>query len=71
MQIWRDLDKVALMAAVFGACFSMLARVIGIRSPWLVLLLMFDFMALGEATEPPIALRMPWAVRATKRLRLE
>ncbi len=39
----RELRALAVLAAVlvFGASFELLRRVIGITSPWLVLLLMF------------------------------
>lgn len=64
MQAWRDLGKVAVMAAVFGVCFAMLASVIGIRSPWLGLLLMFYFMGLAKVAEPLFMLRLPQSLRA-------
>jgi Glycosyl-4,4'-diaponeurosporenoate acyltransferase len=64
VQAWRDLGKVAVMAAMFGVCFAMLASVIGIRSPWLGLLLMFYFMGLAKVAEPLFMLRMPPGLRA-------
>ena len=64
MQAWRDIGKVVVMAAIFGICFAMLAGAIGIRSPWLGLLLMFYLMGLAKAAEPLFMLRMPQALRA-------
>jgi len=63
VQVWRDLGKLAVLAAFFGVCFAMLAGAIGIRSPWLGLLLMFYFMSLLKAAEPLFMLRMPQALR--------
>jgi hypothetical protein len=64
MQAGRDIGKLILMAVVFGVCFAMLASVVGVRSPWLGLLLMFYFMGLAQAAEPLFTLRMPRAIRA-------
>jgi Glycosyl-4,4'-diaponeurosporenoate acyltransferase len=64
MRVWRDLGKVAVMVAMFGVCFAMLASVIGIRSPWLGLLLMFYFMGLAKVAEPLFMLRVPHGFRA-------
>lgn len=61
---WRDLGKLAILAAFFGVCFAMLASVIGIGSPWLGLLLMFYFMALVKVAEPLFTIRVPKALRA-------
>ena len=63
MQAWCDIGKLAVMTAIFGVCFAMLASAIGIRSPWLGLLLMFYFMGLLKAAEPLFMLRMPQAIR--------
>lgn len=63
MTAWRDLGKVLIVAAVFAVCFDLLAKVIGPRSPWLGLLLMFYFMALAKLAESLFALRMPRALR--------
>jgi hypothetical protein len=51
----------ALLAVLlaFGASFAMLSRVIGIASPWLVLLLMFYFLGLGRIAEPLFVRKMP------------
>jgi hypothetical protein len=50
-------------AAAFGVCFVMLRDVIGSQSPWLGLLLMFDFMGLAKVGEPLFVLRMPGRIR--------
>jgi hypothetical protein len=63
VRTWRDFGKVAVMAATFGVCFAMLASAVGIRSPWLGLLLMFYFMGLAKAAEPLFMLRMPRTLR--------
>jgi hypothetical protein len=64
LQKWRDLSKLTIVAAFFGVCFIMLARVIGYGSPWLGLLLMFYFMALAKVAEPFYMMRLPKALRA-------
>jgi hypothetical protein len=45
----------------------MLSRVIGITSPWLVLLLMFYFLAVAKVAEPLLVLRMPAGLRPLRR----
>lgn len=60
--MWRDLGKLTVVAAFFGVCFTMLASVIGIGSPWLGLLLMFYFMALAKVAEPLFTVRLPKAL---------
>lgn len=64
MQVWRDLGKLSIVAAIFGACFVLLASAIGPESPWLGLLLMFYFMGLAKMAEPLFRVRMPRALRA-------
>jgi hypothetical protein len=64
LRLWRDLGKLAVVAAFFGVCFAMLASVIGFGSPWLGLLLMFYFMALAKVAEPLFTFRLPAALRA-------
>lgn len=61
----------AAVLLVFGASFVMLSRVIGTDSPWLVLLLMFYFLALVKVAEPLFLLRMPAALRPLRRWELE
>jgi hypothetical protein len=48
---------------VFGASFAMLSRVIGISSPWLVVLLMFYFLGIARIADPLVRLRMPRVLR--------
>ena len=67
MGVRRDLGKLSVVAALFGACLVMLARVVGSRSPWLGLLLTFHFMGLAKVAEPLFQLRMPHALRRVDR----
>src|SRR5258708_25911044 len=64
-RIRRGLQALAVLAValVFGASFELLRRVIGITSPWLVLLLMFYFLGLAKVAEPLFKLRMPKVLR--------
>jgi hypothetical protein len=59
------LHALVLLAVVlvFGASFVLLGEVIGFGSPWLVLLLMFYFLAIARVAEPLFRLRMPGALR--------
>lgn len=61
---WRDLRKPIVVAIFFAACLYMLADVIGFSSPWLGLLMMFNFMGLAKVAEPVFVLRMPRALRS-------
>jgi len=54
-------------ALAFALGFAMLARVIGLASPWLALLLMFYFMGLAKLAEPLFVLRMPAILGAVRR----
>jgi glycosyl-4,4'-diaponeurosporenoate acyltransferase len=65
----RWLHALALLAIilVFGASFALLGGVIGITSPWLVLLLMFYFLAIAKVAEPLFMLRMPRVLRPLRR----
>lgn len=47
------------LAGFFGGSLVLLGRVIGSTSPWLAVLLMFDFLALAKLAEPLVILRMP------------
>ena len=65
----RWLHALALLAIifVFGASFALLSRVIGICSPWLVLLLMFYFLGIAKVAEPLFMLRIPRVLHALRR----
>lgn len=65
----RWLHALALFAVVlmFGASFALLIGVIGITSPWLVLLLMFYFLGTAKVAEPLFLLRMPRVLRPLRR----
>jgi hypothetical protein len=69
----RGLHVLALLATVlaFSVSFVLLSRVIGITSPWLVLLLMFYFLGLIKIAEPLFRLRMPQAFRQLRPWELE
>lgn len=61
---WRDLTKLIVVAIFFATCLYLLADVIGFSSPWLGLLMMFNFMGLAKVAEPLVVLRMPRALQA-------
>lgn len=67
MRLW--LHVLALLAAVLvcGVSVALLSEVIGITSPWLVLLLMFDFLGIAKVAEPLFKLRMPRVLRLLRR----
>ena len=71
LQKWRSFARLLCVAVMFGVCFAMLAAVIGIRSPWLGLLLMFYFMGLAKVAEPLVMLRMPQTLRAVDTRRVK
>ena len=59
------LQVLALLGVIiaFGVSLALLRQVIGITSPWLALLLMFDFLGIARFAEPLFRLRMPGALR--------
>lgn len=59
----RTIAKVSCAAIAFIGCEIMLAQAIGFASPWLILLLMFYFMALAKLAEPLFVFRLPVALR--------
>jgi hypothetical protein len=63
LHAWPALGKLALVAIVLGVSFAMLVAVLGPRSPWLGLMLMFDFLGLGKFAEPLFRFRMPRPLR--------
>lgn len=63
MPKWLHLLFLLAVVLVFGASFALLQRVIGITSPWLVLLLMFYFLGLAKVAEPLFMVRVPSALR--------
>jgi 1,4-dihydroxy-2-naphthoate octaprenyltransferase len=71
--MYRGLHALTLLAVllVFGMSFELLRRVIGITSPWLVLLLMFYFLGLAKVAEPLFKLRMPRGLRPLRPWELE
>ncbi len=71
MRLW--LHALALLAVMlaFGVSFVLLRRVIGVTSPWLVLLLMFYFLGIAKVAEPLFILKMPSALRPLRHWELE
>jgi hypothetical protein len=69
----RGLHVLVFLAVLlaFGVSFALLSRVIGITSPWLVLLLMFYFLGLVKICEPLFRLRMPRVLRPLRAWELE
>ena len=67
------LRSLALVAVIlfFGVSFALLSQVIGIGSPWLVLLLMFYFLGLAKIAEPLFVLRMPRTLRPLRQWELD
>jgi len=65
----RGLDWLVLMATVlvFGASFALLGSVIGMNSPWLMLLLMFDLLGIAKVAEPLFRLKMPGPLHSVRR----
>lgn len=63
MQRLRSVLAVTCTGIAFAVSFVMLARVIGLTSPWLALLLMFYFLGLARVAEPLFMLRMPATLR--------
>lgn len=61
-RLWRAVLLLAVVLA-FGVSFEMLCRVIGSRSPWLVLLLMFYLLGFFKVAEPLFLLRLPQGLR--------
>ncbi|HJV62194.1 MAG TPA: hypothetical protein VJ743_14695 [Albitalea sp.] len=53
-------------AIAFAISLSLLALVIGFASPWIALLLMFDFMGLAKVAEPIFVLSMPAALESVR-----
>lgn len=66
MRPWLHALVLLGVLLVFGASFVLLSQVIGFRSPWLVLLLMFYFLGLAKIAEPLIILGMPSALRSLR-----
>jgi Glycosyl-4,4'-diaponeurosporenoate acyltransferase len=59
VQKLRSVFAVTGTAIAFAVSFVMLAQVIGFTSPWLALLLMFNFMGLAKIAEPIFMFRLP------------
>ena len=70
MRLWLHALALVAVALVFAVSFVLLSRVIGITSPWLVLLLMFYFLGLAKVAEPLFVLRMPTSLRPLRQWEL-
>jgi len=66
MRPWLNWLVLVTTVLVFGASFALLGSVIGMNSPWLVLLLMFDFLGIAKVAEPLFRLRVPSALRPVR-----
>jgi hypothetical protein len=66
MRLWLHVLALLGVMLAFGVSFALLSRVIGITSPWLVLLLMFYFLGLAKVAEPLFILRVPRTLRALR-----
>jgi len=64
MRPWLVLMATVL---VLGASFALLGSVIGMDSPWLMLLLMFDFLGIAKVAEPVFRLKMPRGLQPVRR----
>lgn len=71
MRLWLHALAVLAVLLVFAVSFVLLSQVIGITSPWLVLLLMFYFLGLAKVAEPLFVLGMPGALRPLRNWELE
>ena len=67
MRLWLNWLVLLAVAAAFGASFALLGSVIGMNSPWLMLLLMFDFLGLAKVAEPLFRLKLPAILRPVRR----
>ena len=67
MRSWRHWLVLLSTVLVFGASFALLGSVIGMNSPWLVLLLMFDFLGIAKVAEPLFRLKLPSVLRPVRR----
>ena len=60
---WVHVLILTAVVLVFSVSFWLLSGVIGITSPWLVLLLMFYFLKIAKVAEPLFRMKMPAALR--------
>ena len=67
MRLWLNWLVLLTVVMVLGASCALLGSVIGMNSPWLVLLLMFDFLGIAKVAEPLFRLKMPRALRPVRR----
>jgi glycosyl-4,4'-diaponeurosporenoate acyltransferase len=67
MRLWLNWLVLLTVVTVFGASFALLGSVIGMSSPWLMLLLMFDFLGIAKVAEPLFRLKIPRALRPVRR----
>ena len=67
MRPWLNWLLLVTTVLVFGGSFALLGSVIGMNSPWLVLLLMFDFLGIAKVAEPLFRLKLPSVLRPVRR----
>jgi len=63
---WRNWLVLVSAVLVFGGSAALLGSVIGLHSPWLMLLLMFDFLGIAKVAEPLFTLKMPRALHPVR-----
>lgn len=66
MRPWLNWLVLIATVLVFGASFAMLGSVIGLDSPWLMLLLMFDFLGIAKVAQPLFRLKLPGALHRVR-----
>jgi len=67
MRPWLNWLVLTTTVLVFGASFVLLGSVIGMNSPWLMLLLMLDLLGIAKVAEPLFRLKMPGVLRPVRR----
>lgn len=71
MHPWQHALVLVVVILLLAVSFALLGGVIGFSSPWLVLLLMFYFLAIAKVAEPLFRLRMPVVLRPLRRWEME
>jgi Glycosyl-4,4'-diaponeurosporenoate acyltransferase len=67
MRVWMNWLMLSTVIAVLGTSLALLASFTGVNSPWVSLLLMFDFLGVAKVAQPLFRLRMPKALHRVRR----
>jgi hypothetical protein len=59
VRAWLQVLVLLAVVVAFGVSFALLSTFVGSASPWLALLLMFDFLGVAKVAEPLFVLRVP------------